>query len=41
LGLAIARRAAERHGGSLSLGNHPQGGFVARLEFPVTAVVGS
>jgi len=25
----------------LSLGNHPQGGFVARLEFPVTAVVGS
>jgi len=41
LGLAIARRAAERHGGSLILGNHAQGGFVARLEFPVTAVVGS
>jgi len=41
LGLAIARRAAERHGGSLILSNHAQGGFVARLEFPVTAVVGS
>lgn len=36
LGLAIARRAAERHGGSLVLENHPQGGFVARLELPLT-----
>ncbi|WP_420793336.1 sensor histidine kinase [Pseudomonas rubra] len=36
LGLAIARKAAERHGGSLSLGNHPEGGFVARLELPLT-----
>ncbi|MGC7839115.1 ATP-binding protein [Pseudomonas wayambapalatensis] len=35
LGLAIARRAAERHGGTLVLENHPQGGFVARLELPV------
>ncbi|WP_426153858.1 sensor histidine kinase [Pseudomonas sp. DC3000-4b1] len=35
LGLAIARRAAERHGGSLVLGNHPDGGFVARLELPL------
>ena len=35
LGLAIARRAAERHGGSLQLGNHPQGGFVATLVLPV------
>lgn len=34
LGLAIARRAAERHGGNLVLGNHPQGGFVATLELP-------
>ncbi|AXQ47295.1 HAMP domain-containing histidine kinase [Pseudomonas vlassakiae] len=34
LGLAIARKAAERHGGSLVLENHPQGGFVARLELP-------
>ena len=39
LGLAIARKAAERHGGSLVLANHPQGGFVARLELPVTAVM--
>ncbi|MNF46037.1 Sensor protein CpxA [compost metagenome] len=35
LGLAIARRAAERHGGSLVLANHPEGGFVASLELPV------
>jgi len=36
LGLAIARKAAERHGGSLSLGNHPEGGFIASLELPLT-----
>ena len=35
LGLAIARRAAERHGGSLTLDNHPAGGFVARLSLPL------
>ncbi|WP_068825568.1 sensor histidine kinase [Pseudomonas sp. BMS12] len=35
LGLAIARRAAERHGGRLLLNNHPQGGFVATLELPL------
>ncbi|AJO77222.1 MULTISPECIES: sensor histidine kinase [Pseudomonas] len=35
LGLAIARRAAERHGGSLVLDNHPQGGFIASLELPL------
>ncbi|MCJ7957726.1 MAG: HAMP domain-containing histidine kinase [Pseudomonas sp.] len=35
LGLAIARRAAERHGGSLMLANHPQGGFIATLELPL------
>ncbi|MGE7956768.1 ATP-binding protein [Pseudomonas sp. NPDC089530] len=35
LGLAIARRAAERHGGSLILDNHPQGGFIASLELPL------
>ena len=34
LGLAIARRAAERHGGELLLSNHPQGGFVATLKLP-------
>ncbi|MDT4882044.1 Sensor protein QseC [compost metagenome] len=34
LGLAIARRAVERHGGSLDLGNHPEGGFIATLELP-------
>lgn len=34
LGLAIARRAAERHGGTLELANHPDGGFVASLVLP-------
>jgi signal transduction histidine kinase len=37
LGLAIARRAAQRHGGQLLLANHPDGGFVARLELPLTS----
>ena len=35
LGLAIARRAAERHGGRLILDNHPEGGFIATLELPL------
>lgn len=35
LGLAIARRAAERHGGQLQLGNHPGGGFIASLRLPL------
>lgn len=35
LGLAIARRAAQRHGGQLQLANHPQGGFVATLLLPL------
>lgn len=35
LGLAIARRAAERHGGSLILGNHPDGGFIASIDLPL------
>ncbi|MWV18056.1 HAMP domain-containing protein [Pseudomonas sp. L-22-4S-12] len=35
LGLAIARRSAERHGGRLLLANHPDGGFVASLELPL------
>jgi signal transduction histidine kinase len=34
LGLAIAKRAAEKHGGHLVLENHPEGGFVASLELP-------
>lgn len=41
LGLAIARKAAERHGGTLVLANHPLGGFVARLELPVAEVNGN
>nr|WP_276584018.1 HAMP domain-containing sensor histidine kinase [Pseudomonas sp. RIT-PI-AD] len=35
LGLAIARRAVERHAGNLILGNHPQGGFIATLDLPL------
>ena len=35
LGLAIARRAAERHGGRLVLNNHPEGGFSASLLLPL------
>jgi signal transduction histidine kinase len=35
LGLAIARRAAERHGGALVLANHSDGGFIATLELPL------
>lgn len=37
LGLAIARRAAERHGGQLTLANHAQGGFIATLVLPLVA----
>ncbi|WXL27324.1 HAMP domain-containing sensor histidine kinase [Ectopseudomonas mendocina] len=35
LGLAIARRAAERHGGQLILANHAAGGFIATLRLPL------
>lgn len=35
LGLAIARRAIERHGGRLRLGNHPEGGFLASIDLPL------
>lgn len=35
LGLAIARRAIERHAGRLRLANHPDGGFVASIEVPL------
>ena len=36
LGLAIARRAAERHGGRLELSNRAEGGFCACLVIPFT-----
>jgi two-component system OmpR family sensor kinase len=35
LGLAIARHADERHGGTLQLSSAPDGGFMACLEFPL------
>jgi len=41
LGLAIARRAAERHGGRLQLSNHPQGGFIASLKLPLSPPKGN
>lgn len=34
LGLAIAKRAAEKHGGQLVFENHPEGGFVASIVVP-------
>ena len=40
LGLAIARRAAQRHGGELLLANHPEGGFVATLSLPARQQAG-
>lgn len=36
LGLAIARRAAERHGGQLELSSPAHGGFIATLRLPLT-----
>jgi two-component system OmpR family sensor kinase len=39
LGLAIAKRAAERHGGHLTLANHPQGGFVASMDLPLEPII--
>jgi signal transduction histidine kinase len=39
LGLAIAKRAAERHGGHLTLQNHPEGGFLACLDLPLEPVM--
>uniref|UniRef100_UPI002115A7B5 sensor histidine kinase n=3 Tax=Pseudomonas TaxID=286 RepID=UPI002115A7B5 len=40
LGLAIARRAIERHHGRLRLANHPDGGFVASIDLPLRRQVG-
>ncbi|THF84794.1 HAMP domain-containing histidine kinase [Deinococcus sp. KSM4-11] len=37
LGLALARRAAELHGGTLTLASAPGQGFTATLDVPVTA----
>jgi two-component system sensor histidine kinase HydH len=34
LGLAVARRIAEQHGGSLTGANHPSGGALFELRFP-------
>ncbi|NLD01229.1 MAG: HAMP domain-containing histidine kinase [Gammaproteobacteria bacterium] len=36
LGLAIAKRAIEQHGGRLTFSNHTEGGFVATVELPLT-----
>ena len=35
LGLAIVRRVVELHGARLVLANHPEGGFLARVRWPV------
>ncbi len=36
LGLSIARKIAEAHGGTLTIANHPEGGAVITLSLPVT-----
>ena len=37
LGLTIAKRAIEQHGGQLLFRNHPDGGFVATVQLPLTS----
>jgi two-component system sensor histidine kinase HydH len=34
LGLAVARRVAEMHGGTIAARNHPEGGALFRIEIP-------
>lgn len=41
LGLAIAKRAVQRHGGSLVFTNHPEGGFMATVQIPSQATSSS
>lgn len=41
LGLAIAKRTAQRHQGHLVFSNHPEGGFVATLSLPAQSPVGT
>jgi two-component system, NtrC family, sensor histidine kinase HydH len=41
LGFAVARRAIELHGGSLSADNHPEGGAVFRITLPGAGAKGS
>ncbi len=37
LGLSIARRAVEAHGGAIRAGNHPEGGLEVQIDLPSTA----
>jgi two-component system sensor histidine kinase HydH len=40
LGLTVARRAVEQHGGSLTGATHPEGGAVFRVVLPLTEATG-
>jgi signal transduction histidine kinase len=35
LGLALARKIVEAHGGRISAGNRPEGGFCAQVALPI------
>ena len=36
LGLAITKRIVDKHGGDITLYNHPEGGLVARVSLPLS-----
>ena len=40
LGLPIVQRIVEEHGGTITAGNHPDGGAVLRLRFPAAGALG-
>jgi signal transduction histidine kinase len=37
LGLPIVQRIVDEHGGTISAGNHPEGGALIRVDLPLAA----